>query len=88
MSADRDTGGQAFPGKRQYGSLAGNTPLFEYASGMSLRDYFAAEAIAPACAHVWANYAAAPRPIVSVAEIVAKLSYEMADAMLAERSKP
>lgn len=51
--------------------------------GMSLRDYFAAKAMA-ACvgadSHVNQNYASQPSN-------VAELAYEFADAMLAERAK-
>lgn len=72
----KDTGGPAFPlsaidarGKRVEG-------------GMTLRDYFAAKAMAV----VWTGI---PDDVCSglALEHLGRLSYEMADAMLAERAK-
>jgi hypothetical protein len=48
-------------------------------NGMTLRDYFASKCIGSLCAEIW------PRP--SDFEQIAKLSYGMADAMIAERAK-
>lgn len=71
MSAHEKTGGAAFP--MPANEYAGHGPEW----GMTLRDYFAAKAVAGYLAHpVGAN----AEPIV-----VARWGYEMADAMLAAR---
>lgn len=51
------------------------------ALGMSLRDYFAGQALAGMCVN-WASQAAQYRPTM------AKRAYELADAMLAARGAP
>ena len=52
--------------------------------GMSLRDYFAAKAMQG----IWANATAlAQMPLGAEAASIASVAYEMADAMLKERSK-
>ena len=60
MADARDDGGQAFPGVQT--------------DGMSLRDYFAGQAVAGLCA------------TARLSEIERR-AYAIADAMLAERSK-
>jgi hypothetical protein len=67
----RDDGGQAFPVMRD----------FNYVPGMTLRDYFAAKAMA-------AVIATPEGFTVNGAPHLAEIAYEMADAMLAERNKP
>jgi hypothetical protein len=72
---ERATGGPAFPTDtgRQI------NPSTFHLEGMTLRDYFASKCIGSLCAEMW------PRP--SDFEQIAKLSYGMADAMIAERAK-
>lgn len=67
----KDTGGPAFP-----------VHLAEYRVeyGMELRDYFAAKAMSGMCF-------GAPIPSKLELKTIASRSYEMADAMLAERNK-
>lgn len=73
MSA-HDNGGPAFPVAYGDGRI----------EGMTLRDYFAAKAMA-----AWiATYGDNPHPATTGhAETVANNAYQIADAMLAERSK-
>lgn len=77
---NKDNGGPAFP-------LDENTALLtmEHATGMSLRDYFAAKALPTA----WAAFAGGYFEVEgwdSINEGVAVCAYQMADAMLAARS--
>ena len=84
MSAPIDDGGPAFPGGRAVTLLDPDTmkvtDVVELPStGMSLRDYFAGQVIA--C--VYGDYLdAEPSP-----QEIAKIAYEIADAMLAERKR-
>ena len=72
-----DTGGPAFP------TLADNDHAMNQ-DGMTLRDYFAAKAMQG----IWSNaYVLAKMPKGAEAESIASVAYEMADAMLKERSK-
>jgi hypothetical protein len=59
-----------------------NPYAFPNTDGMTLKDYFAAKALQGICVNVGRNgfYFANP-------EIIAKQCYELADAMLIERSK-
>lgn len=57
------------------------------ASGMTLRDYFAGQALPAAMAKTYDTLLRANAEVDSVASIVAKFSYEVADAMLKERAK-
>lgn len=70
-------GGSAFPneGKHANGYAEG---------GLSIRDYFAAKAMQAAITTAAAPYMS---PDPSCALLVSKMAYQMADAMLAERSK-
>ena len=68
----KENGGPAFPGEDPD----------KYYRGMSLRDYFAAEAMA---GHFAAGQALIPAVTDSALKERAKLYYRMADAMLAER---
>lgn len=67
-------GGPAFPGHR----ISAQENLgFEYRRGMSLRDWFAGQAMREA----------AYGQIKEDAKIIAEYSYAVADAMLAQREK-
>lgn len=81
MAADR-TGGPAFPGQWMDRDSTGEQVVREQWSGLSLRDWFAGQAIAV----VNENFA----PLGDEgdwAHWVAKTAYAVADAMLAEREK-
>lgn len=89
MSTNKDDGGPAFPraGYGTYtGSLTNKTAENAPQPGMTLRDYFAAQALAG-----WlATYGAeAGHPAVDprYPARIAEYSYTMADAMLAARRK-
>lgn len=69
-------GGPAFPVLRETGNP--NIPLFMASSGMTLRDWFAGQALA--------GYFAAPYTQHRNATDCAAYIYEMADAMLAARN--
>jgi hypothetical protein len=77
-------GGAAFPNSVQ--------PDFQYAeAGMTLRDWFAGQALAGVMASPDGSvfrYVIETAKTTSPAPAVAALAYELADAMLAERSKP
>lgn len=78
---DKETGGSAFP--------SGDHPESRlYAdAGMTLRDYFAAKAMASLTTVYWEDF----DTYSSGAELIKCLcetAYEMADAMLAQRSQP
>jgi hypothetical protein len=93
MSEKRDDGGPAFPEAGLSGLPNGE---FLYGrAGMSMRDYFAAEAIGAlliaGTASTDAQAMAAQTAIkngVSILDGLAAKSYEIADAMLAQRGKP
>lgn len=72
-----DTGGPAFP------TLADNGHAMNQ-DGMNLRDWFAGKVVQG----LWANATAlAQMPLGSEAAAIASVAYEVADAMLKERSK-
>jgi hypothetical protein len=73
----KDTGGSAFPND---GAWANGHPE----GGMTLRDYFAANAILAVCMKQRAGDA---RTDEGDTERYARLAYAVADAMLAERAK-
>lgn len=76
MSSDQD-GGSAFP------IVHPNGMGVQY-YGMSLRDYFAAKAANGLCANPsWLQEVGGDEAV----NVVAKASYELADAMLAARNK-
>ena len=72
----KDTGGPAFP--FVFDDMA--TRSRQVYTGMSIRDYFAAKAMGGMCM-------GAPIPQKNELTQIANRSYEMADAMLKERSK-
>ena len=82
MSDEINDGGPAFPVSRETAlspitDMGGN----DVSSGMSLRDYYAGQALAGMCAyHGRYGYTNGPGEI-------ALRAYEIADAMLAERTK-
>ena len=77
MANSNLTGGPAFP------TLADNGHAMNQ-DGMNLRDWFAGKAMQG----IWSNAAAlAQMPKGAEAESIASVAYEMADAMLKERSK-
>lgn len=78
MSKTND-GGSAFPGEKDTRFGQPN----DCNEGMSLRDYFAARFALELVSGGLPPYA----PSESRAQAVARISYEFADAMLAERSK-
>lgn len=73
MSA-RPDGGPAFP---VAGMMHGEKLGGQLSHGMTLRDYFAAKAMAGLCAHPELGQSSCVR--------IAQVSYEQADAMLAAR---
>jgi hypothetical protein len=81
MSTQND-GGPAFPRGahpqwNEYSSI--QTPSYTPQSGMTLRDYFAAAALTGLCTHVPAQR--------FPGQVIARMCYARADAMLAERAK-
>ena len=74
----KETGGSAF-GEYPLTFIDDNgvQKMTGYKSGMTLRDYFAGQALAGLLAH----------PQVLTHETCANIAYKAADAMLAERSK-
>ena len=72
---NKDTGGPAFP-EAFYANVYAKEPTFR--EGMTLRDWFAGQAMMGTV-----NFPDAPS-----FENAAKQAYAMADAMIAERSKP
>lgn len=87
--SERDDGGPAFPKLHAMRPPEGNGSAHYYAhysfDGMSLRDWFAGQALAS----ILSSYQSTgvPMPRDTTDEIAAD-SYSIADAMLAERSKP
>ena len=75
MTEKINDGGQAFP-YRYTGAYGAEFPE----NGMSLRDYFAGQALIE-LVKVWHE------GIITHSEVVAEMSYEYADAMIFERSK-
>jgi hypothetical protein len=74
-----DTGGPAFPTPIYSWDTNGEASLVDNKIGMTLRDYFASQSLAHAStAFVW---------IDGAADDYARRAYELADAMLKERSK-
>lgn len=68
------TGGSAFPHEEQMDSFT--SKIIQCSQGMTLRDYFAAKALAPAF----------PGMSTRDVQYAAESAYEIADAMLAARS--
>lgn len=77
-------GGSAFPVRvmthMSVNDIGLATPIYSDSPGMSLRDYYAGQALAE-----FANLVTVDVP--ETMHVVAGLSYQMADAMLAARTK-
>lgn len=71
-----DDGGPAFPCDVQVEDNSGSH--YEEHSGLSLRDWFAGQALAGLCSQ---------KPLPETPRQAAKIAYEAADAMLAARNK-
>lgn len=92
MNEPINDGGPAFPGEAGesgYGNIkrvttpAGDTEWITLNQGMTLRDYFAAKAMAG----IISAYRR-PDDICMCKELLVEAAYNCADAMLVERSKP
>lgn len=79
MSGEKPDGGPAFPGKIEVGKSAVNDTNYEYPHGMSLRDWFAGQALA--------GWGAGKRTSLDQhqPEYIAASCYTLADAMLKAR---
>lgn len=81
----RNDGGPAFPRPQAETSIGGCMEQ----DGMSLRDYFAGQAMAKLIAlAVDDQHFSNDERGMEACALIAEASYKMADAMLAERSKP
>lgn len=78
----KDYGGPAFPSQPIF-MIPGGGEIATEQGGMTLRDYFAGKALMGAIEAT----SGAPSLGLPRAEVIAKLAYELADAMLAERKK-
>ena len=76
----KPNGGPAFPETHVHKDWNTNAPGWLGKEGMTLRDYFAAKAMSGLLLSIWKE---GEYPIIS--NRVAELSYNLADAMLAER---
>lgn len=79
-----DDGGPAHPQHRIWNAQRAEYEDTEQYPGMTLRDYFAAAALPASIAKCLATEA---NDGETIHQMLARRSYEMADAMLAERSK-
>ncbi len=83
----KDTGGPALP--RQHAEADANSPAFKLGSeGMTLRDYFAGQVLAGAATGMENLGNATKEKRSKALSETAAILYEIADAMLAARSKP
>jgi len=80
MSAE-DTGGPAYPGKKLMHRAGYTTNEYEPTSGMTLRDYFAAKAMAIVAPQTAFNMQSNEKS----EQYLARCSYAVADAMLEAR---
>ena len=78
----KNTGGPAFPCSNEQ-FTAGNSHTGDAAPGMTLRDWFAGQALAQIIADGYVDYEHA-----GWQQRISSSAYEIADAMLVERSKP
>lgn len=79
----KDTGGNAFPAMAHEPGAG-----IDYREGMSLRDWFAGQAMAAMAVHTLESCREDNKHPQEGAEILSMASYKLADAMIAERSKP
>jgi len=85
MSA-RNDGGPAFPREDyQTNGAPKDQPFYLGQEGMSLRDYFAAQALNGDIAGNWRDNNYKPQGGLSIIENVARAAYQFADAMLKAR---
>lgn len=86
--SEHDTGGPAFPVSTE-SAVTGHQdgPRTWQFPGATLRDYFAAKALPSAVMGNWRDLEYAPLDGLSLIGNAARLAYQLADAMLAERSK-
>ena len=84
---NKDTGGPAFPSKKKVYRAGYATDEYVPVDGMTLRDYFAAKAMQIMWDAYDKGYCGLNNQDAPNVEVIAKASYSMADAMLAERSK-
>lgn len=82
MIYNEKNGGAAFPSQpvMEMSQSHFAQPIYHRADGMSLRDYFAGNALIGLCANDRWN-------ATNQVESVVRSAYELADAMLAERAK-
>jgi len=78
MDTKKETGGAAFPNVFEIQAKDGYHRSYYVETGMDLRDYFAAKALAGMTGQFHEHWTTAS---------AAKAAYELADAMLAERAK-
>lgn len=88
----REDGGPAFPCEfvqHQRGDIGNNTPIMARASGMTLRDYFAAKAMQALIQQGAALQVHRPDGVLTMPARVGVpiLAYQYADAMLAAREE-
>lgn len=92
-STTKNDGGPAFPRAstfgRRPGKHGGEAQLVESSghSGMSLRDWFAGQALPQAIAHEIELRRSSVAPVAFRYEAIAHAAYVVADAMLAERER-
>ena len=84
----KDNGGQAFPGERMewVGRVGCETHELRPVGGMTLRDYFAAKALAGGITATGLGGLSA-QELSEVLRPFARICYAAADAMIAERAK-
>lgn len=80
----KETGGPAFP---EHLAVTESSEIHCGDAGMTLRDYFAAKALPTAMRAPWRDVGYVPVDGLTDFQQYARLAYQMADAMLAERAK-
>jgi hypothetical protein len=79
-------GGSAFPVYESDTDINGSKYLYNVGGGMCLRDYFAGQALAGLTVNYIGKKTGDDDEINSISELV-QITYNIADAMLAEREK-
>jgi hypothetical protein len=80
----KDNSGPAFPHEFEQGSMAANGMLWRAHPGMSLRDWFAGQALQTAATFMMVKYVGEDDPDIFL-KAIAVIAYDMADAMLKAR---